>query len=41
MRTRLNPALVMGLAIAAVWAGAWLIGYLAGYSGEPETFLRP
>jgi len=38
MRTRLNPALVAGVAIAALWVGVWLIGYLMGFSGEPDSF---
>ncbi len=41
MRVRLNPGWVVAVAIAVVWAGVWLVGYLAGFSGEPETFLAP
>lgn len=33
-----NPALVVAVAIGALWFGTWLIGYLMGFSGEPKTF---
>ncbi|MFZ5826848.1 MAG: hypothetical protein ACOY94_21360 [Bacillota bacterium] len=38
MRRRWNPALLVGIAILALWVGVWLIGYLMGFSGEPRTF---
>ena len=41
MRRWRNPGLIVAVAIAALWAGVWLVGYLAGFSGEPETFLKP
>jgi hypothetical protein len=37
-RRNWNPALVVALAMLGLWLGTWLIGYLMGFSGEPETF---
>ncbi|BAD41939.1 hypothetical protein [Symbiobacterium thermophilum] len=41
MRARFNPAVITAVAMVALFAGVWLVGYLAGFSGEPETFLKP
>jgi len=41
MRARLSPGLVVAAAMVVFFAGVWLVGYLAGFSGEPETFLAP
>ncbi|MEW8977646.1 MAG: hypothetical protein AB2385_04500 [Symbiobacterium sp.] len=38
MRVLRNPAVLVGLAMAVLFAVVWLVGYLAGYSGELETF---
>lgn len=41
MRARFNPAVITAVAMVAFFAVVWLVGYLAGVSGEPETFLKP
>ncbi len=41
MRARMNPGVVVAVAMVAFFVGVWLVGYLAGFSGEPETFLKP
>lgn len=38
MQRRWNPAVLVGVGILALWAGIWLIGYLMGFAGEPESF---
>lgn len=38
MKRSWNPAVVVGVAILALWLGTWLLGYLMGFSGSPETF---
>lgn len=38
VKAKVNPALLVGVAIAVLWAGVWLVGYLMGFSGDPETF---
>jgi len=35
-----NPALIVGIAIIVLWGGVWLIGYLMGFQGDPDTFMR-
>lgn len=38
MKAKANPALLMGIAMAALWVIVWLVGYLLGFSGEPDSF---
>jgi hypothetical protein len=40
MKQKWSPALVVGIAILVLWAGVWLVGYLTGFSGQPETFFK-
>lgn len=38
MKRTSNPAVIVGIAVLVLWVGVWLIGYLMGFSGEPNTF---
>lgn len=38
MKRTWNPAVLVGVAILALWFGTWLVGYLMDFSGDPSTF---
>ncbi len=40
MKKQWNPALLVGVAIVVLWVGVWLIGYLMGFEGNPDTFMK-